>query len=255
MRTPEEEVWNWYVILITDGEQSCSFGGNSINIGKGLVIFDSPKHLSVFPEDTRLSGYMLSIPAVSVMRMGITDDLFFCSAMKRMPYAGLDGREFKHISQYFQLIWHAMKKDGADNSEDELHFLCKALLIRCKSHFNFSPKNPDNSSKALTVSRFIKLVSENCGEERRASYYAGKLSIAPKYLSALISSTTGKTVSQWITEFAIDHARSLLAETVLTINEISDQMNFITSSDFTKYFKRHTGISPKEFRKQVLNKE
>lgn len=247
-----EEIWNWYVILITDGELDYSFGGKDIHIGKGLILFDSAKYLSGFPKNSQLSGLILSVPAVSVMRMGITDDLFFCSAIEQMPFTELDDKEFKHISKYFQLIRHALEKRSNHYSDEELHFLCKALLINCKNYFNISPACSGKSSKARTVSRFIKLVSEKSREERSATYYAKELSIAPKYLSALISSNTGKTVSQWITEFAIDQAKYFLSESVLSVNEISDRMNFITSSDFTKYFKRHTGMSPKMYRKLIL---
>ncbi|MCI1640466.1 MAG: helix-turn-helix domain-containing protein, partial [Bacteroidales bacterium] len=58
---------------------------------------------------------------------------------------------------------------------------------------------------------------------------------------------TGKTAMKWIEEYTILNAKTLLRTTNLTVGQVSDELNFSSQSDFGKYFKRFTGISPKEF--------
>jgi AraC-like DNA-binding protein len=52
---------------------------------------------------------------------------------------------------------------------------------------------------------------------------------------------------KWIEEYTILNAKTLLRTTNLTVGQVSDELNFSSQSDFGKYFKRFTGISPKEF--------
>ncbi|WP_196048231.1 helix-turn-helix domain-containing protein, partial [Parabacteroides distasonis] len=45
-------------------------------------------------------------------------------------------------------------------------------------------------------------------------------------------------------------AKALLSSSTLSIQEISDRLNFTNQSFFGKYFKQHVGISPTEYRKK-----
>ena len=69
------------------------------------------------------------------------------------------------------------------------------------------------------------------------------------YLSTVIKNVSGKTAAEWIDDYVILEAKSLLKSTNLTIQQISDGLNFPSQSFFGKYFKRQTGISPKEYKK------
>lgn len=85
-------------------------------------------------------------------------------------------------------------------------------------------------------------------EERAVSFYANKLCISAKYLSAVIKDIRAKSVLALINEAVILDAKAQLKNSNLTIMQISDSLNFANPSFFTKYFKRHTGMTPKEYR-------
>lgn len=96
--------------------------------------------------------------------------------------------------------------------------------------------------------RFMQVLSQSYKAERRVEFYASKLCITPKYLSALIKEVSGKRPSEWIEELVMLEAKSLLRYSKITIQEIAYQLNFPNSSFFGKYFKRYTGLSPKNYR-------
>lgn len=68
---------------------------------------------------------------------------------------------------------------------------------------------------------------------------------APSFPSTL----TSYTVYFWIEEFTVKEAKLLLRSTGASVIEIADMLNFPNSSFFAKFFRRHTGFSPVEFRK------
>ena len=104
------------------------------------------------------------------------------------------------------------------------------------------------SSKNNIVERFMELVQEHYREERLIGFYADKLCITPKYLSKLIKEHTGRSAGEWIDNHVILEARAMLQSSDMTIQQIAASLNFPNQSFFGKYFKRATGLSPKQYR-------
>lgn len=98
--------------------------------------------------------------------------------------------------------------------------------------------------------RFIRDVHDNFYQHRQIRYYAEKASLTPKYFSRIIFDVSGKKASDWIDEYVILEAKTLLKNTPLTIQQICDKLNFSNQSHFSRYFTSHTGISPNAYRKQ-----
>ncbi len=92
---------------------------------------------------------------------------------------------------------------------------------------------------------FINTVKLNYKESRAISFYADKLCLSPKYLSATVKKVSEKKPSYWIDKFVIKEIKMLLKSTNQTVQEISDKMNFSNQSFFGRYFKQHVGLSPR----------
>lgn len=84
---------------------------------------------------------------------------------------------------------------------------------------------------------------------REPLFYSKKLSYTAAYLSKVIKEFSGKSVSQWIDELILEHAKILLTETNTTITSISRKLNFHESEHFRFFFKKRTGLCPRQFRK------
>ena len=98
------------------------------------------------------------------------------------------------------------------------------------------------------VEQFVNMVQENFKKERFLEFYSEKLEVSSKHLSRTMKEITGFTAVEWIDRFVILEAKVLLKASNLTIQQISDELNFNSQSFFGKYFKKHTGVSPKNFR-------
>ena len=94
---------------------------------------------------------------------------------------------------------------------------------------------------------FVSLVHEHCASQREVSFYADKLCISTKYLTGICKAVTGDSAKKIIDDFAILEIKVLLQSTELTVQEIADRLHFPDQSYLGRYFKRHEGISPKEY--------
>lgn len=99
-----------------------------------------------------------------------------------------------------------------------------------------------------TFKRFIQLVHEHCTTAREVIFYANKLCISTKYLSNICRNVTGYSAKTIIDECALLNIKAMLQSTDLSIQEIAEQLNFPDQSYLGRFFKRHEGVSPKEWR-------
>lgn len=109
-----------------------------------------------------------------------------------------------------------------------------------------------HSNKELLFEQFVELLLAHYRSERSLGFYARRLGISSKYLSLVIKTVSGKSAVEWIDDYVIQEAKNLLLRSGLSIGEVAARLNFSTQSFFGKYFKLHTGISPKKF--QTLGK-
>lgn len=112
----------------------------------------------------------------------------------------------------------------------------------------------DVGNKALArnewlFQRFLKEVEKNFKHERKLAFYADKLNLTPKYLSTLIYKMSGKYATDWIDGYTLLEAKALLKSSSMSIQQISYDLNFSNPSHFGRYFRHHTGMSPKEYRR------
>lgn len=95
--------------------------------------------------------------------------------------------------------------------------------------------------------RFISEVEAHYKEERSVKFYADLLCLTPKYLSSVIYSVSQRLAGEWIDNYVMLEAKTLLKSGKLTIQQISEHLNFSNQSFFGKFFKRYAGVSPKEY--------
>lgn len=102
------------------------------------------------------------------------------------------------------------------------------------------------------VVRFADLVSKHVREQRKVQFYADCLNVTAKYLTETVKEISGKNAGQVIDDFVIVECKLLLENQDHSIAQIASILNFADPSFFGKYFKRLTGLSPKEFRTNLF---
>ena len=98
--------------------------------------------------------------------------------------------------------------------------------------------------------QFMGVLARHYMQQRSVGFYAGQLNLTPKYLTTLIKRISGLSVSEWIDNYVIIEAKTLLKYSTMSIQEIAYYLNFPNQSFFGSYFKRNTGMSPSQYKAQ-----
>lgn len=148
-----------------------------------------------------------------------------------------------YADAYAFITENKIQNDIADNLFNDIHTTLQLL-------------HRSNQSKSVSVSKseqlcmsYTQLVMKNYQTHRNVAWYAEKLNISHAHLCAVVKQATGRTCADVIASMVIMDAKSQIKSTDIPIQEISDSLNFANMSFFGKYFKRHTGMSPMEYRK------
>lgn len=161
-----------------------------------------------------------------------------------------------HNLDVFMNLYKMLKQSllDVDNPfrEQVVRKYCQIIVYEgCRCFLKESFTSVKECSRASEVfERFIRCVEKDYKKERQIQYYADQLNLTSKYLSAVIKDVSHRFASEWIDEYVILEAKALLRQPNLSIGQISEMLNFANQSFFGRYFKHHTGLSPKEFRKK-----
>lgn len=154
------------------------------------------------------------------------------------------------FSQYYDLLLNVARSPHSEFKIQSAHHLTLAMFYGY-SHMkhDMTTANEGTTRQEEIYSAFIDSLGENFKTARDIGYYADKLCITAKHLSQVVKEVSGKTALEIIEDYVLTECKALLLSTTMSIQEISDELNFPSQSVFGKYFKRLTGLSPKAYRK------
>lgn len=111
------------------------------------------------------------------------------------------------------------------------------------------------TSRENIFRRFESELKTHYKTEREVAFYASRLCVTPKYLSAVVKTVVGKGAREFIDDHVATECKALLLSTDMSVQQIADRMNFPSQSVFGKFFKRVTGTSPSLFRRRAGRKD
>lgn len=182
------------------------------------------------------------------IKMGIE----FARLAKNNPIHHLDYQSMQEAMSIYNSLKHKLYQKDYQFKEDVARNYLN--IMRCNAFNNFSKEVIVNnipvasSRKEELFMKFISKVQQYYKEERNVIFYADKLCVTPKYLSSVIHEVSGKYATDWITDYVILEAKGMLRVENRSVKDVCNSLNFANQSFFAKYFKQHTGYTPKEYK-------
>ena len=173
-------------------------------------------------------------------------DYPFYSSMDNKPEMFFDISESKVILPYFESLIletqtiQLLKQDKIMNLLDVIHI--EIARKYSKTYFH------EAHSYNVKIKNFEVLLEQNFKIEKAPSLYASQLNITLKHLNRICNEILQKTTTEVITDRIILEAKRMLMDKKFTINEIASELGFDDYSYFTRLFKKHTGMTPTNFR-------
>lgn len=213
-----------------------------------LVLNDQIYQSAGHSEDLRSKVILMSRSFSDSLFANSGEILPLKSSIMKNPAMKIENEE-NVFGQFFQLLQNIAASPRQEFKIESARHLTLSMFYGY-SHLKHEVNEvkSTNSRQEEIFTKFTELLERHHKKEREIAFYADKMCMTSKHLSQVIKDYTGKTALGLIEEYVISEAKSMLLSTTMSIQQISDELNFPSQSVFGKYFKRVAGISPSEYR-------
>ena len=163
-----------------------------------------------------------------------------------------EDEESKRTDMAFNAIAHEYQLHAPHRNLLIESFLTTILIWVSRNSHQLSLNNAQENeigSKHLTY--FGKLIEEEYASQHLVTYYADKIGITAAHLNVICRQNAGKSALHLIHDRLLLEAKRNLVYTTMSISIMSYALGFADPAYFTRFFKRNTGMSPMDFRKQA----
>ncbi|XCF05406.1 helix-turn-helix transcriptional regulator [Tamlana crocina] len=202
-----------------------------------LIHNDQVHHWNI---DSVPEGFVIIIKESFLER--ITDNAvgFQLSLLKDLELINIDEKD-QALPLLFEALCFEMKQDQVN--QEFLESALKAVLSKLISY----SKHKISINKTSVEHMFLELLSQKL--KNNVTFYAEQLHTTSQNLNATCQKSFQKSASDVIAEFIIKEVKRQLLYTTKNISDIAFDLGFKDTSNFTKFFKRHTGMTPLNFKK------
>ena len=242
--------------MCTQGSGAITIDLCEYEIRPGTVIILQPRNYigaHRLSEDYRSHGIACTPSLMEELFPKLTDILPHLINHRFVPVVDLTESKRDEFDRYYSLLSHLVSAPPTRLQKSKVKCVFEAAMLEL---IDFQSDDEmvstfGKSRKEQLMAEFIIAVGENFKQQRQVTFYADKLRITPKHLSSVVKSISGKTAGEWIENFVVMEAKVLLKKTDLPVQEIATVLSFPNQSFFGKYFKKITGVSPTQFRKNL----
>ena len=180
----------------------------------------------------------------------------FFQRLSRFPAYHPDRKAARSVDAWFAMAAYTYADRDNIHRNTIIRNRLQNVLLEIDDKWRRFPSEQDSLSATTTRQSelfqwFVALIHEHVSREREVAFYADRLCISARYLSSVVRTVAHVWVKKFIDRAAILEIRMLLRSTDLSVQEIAYRLRFPDQSYLGRYFKKHTGTSPTEFRNSL----
>ena len=242
----------------TEGETSVSYNLHEFRLKKDSMFIFTPKNILQVNSQQYFKADVIAISPDFMRRINIDIKNMMPLFLKFVenPTLALTPEESRSMRGMIAQIERETRGPETHFSFDIVSGLIAATIYKVGDiMYHYLAEHPEGQNNSHNraeeyFKQFTHLLGEHFREERSVGFYARQLCITPKYLTTLIKRISGQSVSEWIDNYVILEAKTLLKYSTMSIQEIAYYLNVPNQSFFGSYFKRNTGMSPSQYKAQ-----
>lgn len=244
----------YFISLISNaGNTSIHFDSSDESKLDSFLVFQSPGHIYSWHRDKKVNGYLIYFKkeCFSFFRPEIEKEFPFFNVLQT-NFFKLNRSRFREYAPLFEDVFSAYG-DVFNNQYQVPYLKLLVLLYQLKDFTNaFSQWQQGFSTPQQTLfQKYLQLVNNFYIEKRTVVEYAELLNITAHHLSQSLKKVSDRNALSFINDRLLSEAKTFIKFTDLDIAEIAYQLNFSDPANFGKFFKKHAGMTPLEFRKMT----
>jgi AraC family transcriptional regulator, transcriptional activator of pobA len=155
----------------------------------------------------------------------------------------------RQIFDYFELMHQEFGR--SDCNLQALRSLLFLVLTETQRIANSQRGKLPNRQQMLIYKQFMQLLEAHFTDKWGVDHYAERLNTTPRQLNRILQEVAQQSFMGIIQNRLVLEAKRMLILTTLSVSQIADHLGFDDSSYFSRFFRRHTQITPLDFRQNT----
>ena len=247
-------------LLCTAGEGSFVFNEKCYHIMKNdLVVIPFPhraKNLAAAP-DMKVEWFAAGNKYLQSLLPSNNYSIGGSISLNQNPVISLDDTQANRLLEDFHRLRDRLGERHLLFYNEMMGSLCLTMMYDIfEPHSQRDATDTHTDRTAFIVKQLMALLDTGISRtERNVFYYAQRLNVSPKYLSATVKRVTGHSVTSYIDQHTIPILKDYLDDERLSLTQIAELMNFTSLSYFSRYCTKHLGQSPSSYRLSLQPKK
>lgn len=244
----------YHLVLFTEGKGYHTIDFSRFTVKPYQVYFMSPGQVHSWHFEGKVDGYIIHFgPEFFGTFLQSANYILQFNFFNGNSEDGVYNIPLNIQPQIIKLFESLLEEKQGSKNLDLIRILMLELFIRIdRSCINKKNKNI-SQQKLLTLHHFKQLIEKHYRLIRLPKEYAELMYITPNHLNALCQDIAGRSAGELIRDRIILEAKILLTNADMGITEIAYDLNFQDNSYFTRFFRKHTGLTPEQFRKGLTH--
>jgi AraC family transcriptional activator of pobA len=250
----QSEGSSMYNIFLLEGNGKVSIDLVEYPFDGSIILFATPYQIINFntiqPLKTKRLQFHGDFYCIEYHKKEVACNGLLFNNIYQHPYINLETSDYIEIDTILEKLIIEIENSSSYSTAVVKAYLQLILALSSKFKSN-DTITPEEKNSYHPLMNFKILLENNFRNERQPSFYASQMGISPNSFSKICKQQFFKTPSTLIHERVILESKKLIHLTYKSMKEIAAELHFDDENYFSRYFKKHTGITPSAFRENV----
>ncbi|SDL35027.1 transcriptional regulator, AraC family [Kriegella aquimaris] len=235
------------MLIVTEGIGSHYIDLKEYSLRKGTALKIAKGQVHAFEENANYDGFLIVFTEEFVLNYFSKSSIEFISHLYNYHISTAAVHEINFNEPFIEQLMIELASEDTYAQKNIVAAMLELYLLRLE-RLSQTTEPPKQSKYYPLFLEFKNLVQEKYTATRNVKDYAEMLSISTKHLNRIVKEFTLNTAKHFIDDFVILETKRAIASSNYSLKEIGYAVGFDEVTNFTKFFKKQTGATPKQFK-------
>jgi len=236
------------LLIVTEGKGTHQIDLKTYKIKKGAVLKIAKGQVHAFQDYPKYDGYLVLFTEDFVLKYFSKSSIDFISHLYNYHISDPVVENSSLTNFFLVQLTSEIESKYSYAQKEIIAKILELFLLKLEREAHKVPLETFNKKHQTLFIDFKNLVESNYTKTRNVKDYAQLLNISTKHLNTIVQASTLNTAKHFIDNYVILEIKRVIFSSALSLKEVAFKNGFDEVTNFTKFFKKHTGVSPKHFK-------
>lgn len=236
------------LLIVTEGHGEHQVDLKTYKIQKDSILKIAKGQVHAFQNHPQYKGYLVLFTEDFVLKYFSKSSIEYISHLYNYHISDPLVKNSALNAFFLERITEEIQSTNTYVQHEIIAKILELFLLKLEREAYKTPLETFNKKYQSLFINFKNLVEKNYTNTRNVKDYAKLLNISTKHLNTIVRATTLNTAKHFIDNYVILEIKRDIFSSTLSLKEVAYENGFDEVTNFTKFFKKHTGLSPKAFK-------